>query len=141
MIVAADSDSKFLAYSPSYICRMIIVAAAVLLRTIKSQHSASVDIIAGKRNFNAAILFLNRYSLEDYDTYRRSSKILGQLWSMYQYGITSSIDTTSLRDIGTNILYETLWTWRHTFEESKQHLEAGTLFTKSMSKNISYSHS
>ena len=124
-IVAEDSNSKFLLYSPPYIYRMLTIAAVVLLKTIESNYSCNVDASTVKRNINAVIMILRQYCLDDSDTYGRSSKILARLWSLHQYGIASSSDNTSLRDLGANILHGTLWTWKHTFDSEKYTAYAG----------------
>lgn len=119
LVTTADSNSKLLLYSPPYIYRMLIVAAVVLLKTIESKYSGFTDLDRGKRNINAVILLLRRHSLDDCDIYKRSSKILAQLWISQRYGVSISTDRTSLRDLGANILHDTLWTFRHKYDRDK----------------------
>lgn len=111
----ADSNFDFMKYAPDFYSQNLSIAANVVLRIVNSSYSKYIDQEGGKRAFNAVLSLLRRASVENNDLRGRASKILSQLWSLYQSRLHAKDQEPILRvrtRFAASVLHDSLWTWR-----------------------------
>lgn len=135
----SDVDIKwnFISFAPIGYVNMLVNAAMVLIKIANSNYSAYIDVEAAKISFNTANSLLKKASVEDNDLRGRSSKIIGQLWSLHHTLNLRKKEEPTIHiktRWGASLIHDSLWIWREEFGGQKAPLPpSSTAATTSLS--------
>lgn len=117
MVGKLDHETTLASFCPHHIYRMMALAAAVLLRVLKTRLSAQIsDDKAGKSSFFLAISLLRKMSVYNNDMPGRMVGIFSQLWASEKAFKSRGIgdSSTALRiqsRLSMSLLHDTMWWW------------------------------
>ena len=128
-VLDLDREIHSLRYAPAVFYHAILVSALFLLRTVKSNFAAYVDLEQAERLFRAALSKLRDCALEDDDFRCRARKILAELWTIDRSSRMDPDKEPSLKlktRLGGSILHDSLWTWREEFRGQRSRTASPT---------------
>ncbi|KIW26153.1 uncharacterized protein PV07_09273 [Cladophialophora immunda] len=114
-MVAADTASDVLAYTPVYLIQSLSTAAQVIFKVLNSSYHRFVDGDAGSMSFHTATVILRRSSLESNDIGDRAASRLTQLWRAYSIIQEKKQEEPVLQvknRLGASLMYDFLWQYR-----------------------------
>ena len=108
---------------PSYVYRMLIVAANVVLKVLHSNYIRYVDFEIGKQLYNSSIALLKHSSIVKNDLTERASAIQAHVWTIHANDSSRCSEEPYLRIRSrsvASVFYDSLWLWREDAEASGQ---------------------
>lgn len=106
---------RFSAWSVYVTC---IAGAVYISKVVHSAYRPYIDVDRGKRAFNSCLLVLKRCSIEDNDLPGRSTRLMAQIWNIYQGQSIKLRKTPTLRIASRmlfSMVYDALWDWREKY--------------------------
>jgi hypothetical protein len=122
LVSSIDTTTQnFATYIPHHVYRMMTLAAAVVLRVLKTTLSDKLqETDSGKAAFFTAIALLRKMSVYNNDMPSRMQGIFSQLWESEKAFKPNerSGSSTALRiqsRLSMSLLHDTMWWWREEF--------------------------
>jgi transcriptional regulatory protein LEU3 len=115
------TTNNFATYVPHHVYRMMTLAAAVVLRVLKTTLSDKLqEMESGKAAFFTAITMLRKMSVYNNDMPSRMQGIFSQLWESEKAfkpneGSSSSTALRIQSRLSMSLLHDTMWWWREEF--------------------------
>ncbi|KAF2802704.1 uncharacterized protein BDZ99DRAFT_550581 [Mytilinidion resinicola] len=106
---------RYLTFLASRVC---FAAAVLVSKVVHSSYGLYVDAERGKQAFNTSISIFKRCCVEDNDMHGRTTKVLAQLWNIYEGQSEKSQQPPGLSlktRLFFSIAHDALWQWREEY--------------------------